>query len=305
MSIKEWHEQAGLELYPQEYLVEEDEMGDSGAQDWLMRYLVQVLGWLYHEEQWMIAVNRHHYHPAIRNSINLIVPDVAVFKDIPLTLEEQLTLKSWTIDPPKRPAPPVVFEISSGDTWANDIGAAPYQKPATYGRIGMREYFAYDPNQPAVWTKQGGKRLLGWRYEQGQPIPLEPDERGWLWSEVLESWLAEDGFYLRLYDRAGQMRLTEVQASAETRTRLEQRVVEVEAAQRKEATARRKEAIARRKETTALQKEMVARQAAEKGMAEAEAARQTEVFARQAAEQRATEAERLLSQSRQQKDKSE
>ncbi|MEI7554232.1 hypothetical protein, partial [Candidatus Chlorohelix sp.] len=42
--------------------------------------------------------------------------------------------------------------------------------------------------------------------------PIEPDEQGRMWSEELESWLIEDGGYLRLYDHTGAMRLTKGEA---------------------------------------------------------------------------------------------
>jgi hypothetical protein len=49
--------------------------------------------------------------------------------------------------------------------------------------MGVREYFAYDPNRPAVWGKKegGGRRLLGWWYDAtGTPVEITPDARGWL-----------------------------------------------------------------------------------------------------------------------------
>ncbi len=76
---------------------------------------------------------------------------------------------------------------------------------------------------------------MGWRYEANRIIELEPDERGWLWSEELESWLVADGSFLRLYDRDGQKRLTEGEAletarqTAENRAEaLERQVAELE-----------------------------------------------------------------------------
>ena len=38
------------------------------------------------------------------------------------------------------------------------------------------------------------------------------DQRGWIWSAELESWLVSDGSLLRLYDRDGLMRMTEGEA---------------------------------------------------------------------------------------------
>ena len=198
-----------LERYPEEYLLEEDEMGESNSQYQLAIYLVDVLKWYYQEQNWLVTGNLELHHPAIQNSKHKIIPDVVVFKDIELTEEVQADLTSWKINQ-RHPAPPVIFEISSASTWGNDIEEGEKRKPEIYGRIGVQEYFAYDPNPTPVWQNQEGRRLLGWRYVWNNPTPqpLLSDERGRLWSEVLESWLVPDGAYLRLYDREGQLRLT-------------------------------------------------------------------------------------------------
>jgi hypothetical protein len=47
--------------------------------------LIEVLEYLYAKEGWMIANNFNHYHPAIENYQHLIVPDIAVFKDIEIS----------------------------------------------------------------------------------------------------------------------------------------------------------------------------------------------------------------------------
>jgi hypothetical protein len=38
-------------------------------------------------------------------------------------------------------------------------------------------------------------------------IQTEPAHNNWLWSQVLDSWLEEDVFYIHLYDRNGVLRL--------------------------------------------------------------------------------------------------
>jgi hypothetical protein len=238
-----------------EYLIEEDEMGESRAQSHLLHYLVAVLEWLYRPRGWLVVADLTLYHPAIHNSQQMIAPDIAVFRGIPLTEAEQEDLTSWDMRPAKRgkapgavkPCPPVFIEVSSAGTWGTDIGQGEEDKPQLYGAMGAREYLAYDPHRKPVWRGQGRRRLLGWRYDAGgQPIPLAPDARGWLWSAQLESWLAPAGKLLRLYDAEGRRRLTgeeardaaaqeaAVQAEQERRAR-----AEAEAARRDEMAARR------------------------------------------------------------------
>src|SRR5262245_50188265 len=108
-----------------EYLIEDDEMGDSAAQSTLLYYLVGVLRWLYAAADWFVAPNLTCYHPAIRNSQQMISPDIAVFIGIPLTQEERRMLTSWDMRPAARgavggmgrPCPPVLLEVSSDSTW--------------------------------------------------------------------------------------------------------------------------------------------------------------------------------------------
>jgi Uma2 family endonuclease len=251
-------------FYRDEYIVEQDEMGDSGASDYLIRYLVRVLEWLYRVEQWMITVNRNHYHNAVDNSQKLIVPDIAVFKGIEIPPEQQLLITSWDMRKDDKKAPPLVIESSSQSTYEGDI--EPDKKPRLYGLIGVKEYFSYDPNNPRVWPKSYTSRLLGWCYdEKGIAHPILPNEGGWLWSEVLESWLVPDGSYLRLYDREGNIRLTEAEAEAKAR--------------QEEAEARRREAKAHQAEVLARQDEAKARKEAEQKIAELQ--RQLEELRRQ------------------------
>jgi len=73
-----------LERYPEEYLLEEDEMGESNSQYQLAFYLVEVLKWYYQEQNWLVTGNLELHHPTIKNSQHKIIPDVVVFKDIEL-----------------------------------------------------------------------------------------------------------------------------------------------------------------------------------------------------------------------------
>jgi Uma2 family endonuclease len=66
------------------------------------------------------------------------------------------------------------------------------------------EYFLYDPDS---------RRLEGWRFSKGVFKPMEPDNRGWLWSKQLNLYLGTwegavqeiDGPWLRFFDVHGRL----------------------------------------------------------------------------------------------------
>ncbi|MBV9020020.1 MAG: Uma2 family endonuclease [Ktedonobacteraceae bacterium] len=137
-----------------------------------------------------------------------MAPDIAVIKGVDFR-----RVRSWRVGQ-TGPAPQVVLEIASQETWHKDLS----EKPSKYAVMGVEEYFAYDPNEPPL--RRGGRRLFGWQMDGASRImrqlPLEPDGR--LWSQHLESYLVPDHAYLRLYDHTGQLRLTGAQrAGAEKR----------------------------------------------------------------------------------------
>jgi Uma2 family endonuclease len=186
-----------------EEILAEEEPPDTTAQSDLERYLIDVLEWLYRAENWFIGANL----AIVYDKRKYLPPDVSVCKGVVLTPAQRVAQKSYRIRLPDRPPPPVVFEVGSKETWQHDLG----YKVERYGEMGAKEYFAYDPNTPRVWRKKPS-RLLGWRYFGGLPYELQPDARGWLWSDELDSWLVPDNEYLRLYDRHGQRRLKETEA---------------------------------------------------------------------------------------------
>ena len=58
------------------------------------------------------------------------------------------------------PAPQVVFEIGSDETWHKDLN----EKPDRYAGMGVQEYFAYDPNEPQL-LRRANRRLYGWQFD--------------------------------------------------------------------------------------------------------------------------------------------
>jgi Uma2 family endonuclease len=184
---------------------EEDLMGETSVHANLVHYLIEVLKWLFRGQICAIYENLNFYQTSNPKEYPL-APDIAVIKGI-----EFKHVRSWRVGK-TGPAPQVVFEIASEETWNKDLD----EKPMKYALMGVQEYFAYDPNEPPI-GKLASRRLFGWQLDKGgramREIPMGPDGR--LWSPHLDSFLIPDMDYLRLCERNGQLRLTE--AKAETR----------------------------------------------------------------------------------------
>ncbi len=162
-------------------------------------------------------------------------PDILVFKGVALTLAQQRKIRSWRILPPEKPAPSVVFEVISDNSPARDL----VDNPVDYAGTGIREYFCYDPR---MIRKKGGDRLHGLHYSGSDAEAIEPDAKGRLWSQELESWLVPNGLMLRLTDAAGKPRLTKAEAeerqAAQARREAERERAEKQAAEERERVAR-------------------------------------------------------------------
>jgi Uma2 family endonuclease len=228
-----------ISYYYDSHPTEEDLMGETALHITVIRYLVNVLMWLFHEQACSVHENLNFYVTDDEDEYP-IVPDIAVIKGVPFAL-----LTSWRIGE-TGPAPHVVFEIASEGTWERDLT----EKPVIYGHVGVQEYYAYDPCEPPLpLSRRKGKRLFGWQRDirTGLLRQLVPQPDGSLWSPHLNSWLRSDGRYLRLYDRSGWQRLTKTEAETERAEQEAQaRQTETERAEREAQRAR--EAIRRAEE---------------------------------------------------------
>jgi len=135
---------------------EEDLMGETSVHADLVHYLREVLKWLFHGQACAIYDNLNLYQTANFKEYPL-APDIAVIKGV-----EHRSVRSWRVGK-TGPAPQVVFEIASEETWQKDLE----EKPLKYGLMGVREYFAYDPNErpseqrdnaQAVWLATGQRQ---------------------------------------------------------------------------------------------------------------------------------------------------
>ena len=218
--------------YYNSHPTKEDLMGETSLHRDLTSYLALVLKWLFYGQVCSIYENLNFYQTDNYKEYPL-APDIAVIKGV-----ERLPLTSWRVGK-IGPAPQVVFEIASVETWKKDL----QEKPVGYAQMGVKEFFAYDPNDPTI-SRTSSRRLWGWHLEkvtgEMHEMPLRSD--GSLWSPHLESYLMPDRQYLRLYDGQWHRRLTEAEAK-DKQAREETKRAEKEAEARR-AAERRAEMLA-------------------------------------------------------------
>lgn len=122
-----------------------------------------------------------------------------------LGVDGVLSRKAWVVWEEDGRYPDVIVELLSPTTAVQDLSA----KKLLYERtFHTAEYFCYDPDQ---------RQLIGWRLNANQYAVIDPDPRGWLWSEQLGLWLGawegdylgEDNVWLRFYTADGVLVATE------------------------------------------------------------------------------------------------
>ena len=162
--------------------------------------------------------------------------------------------------------PDFVLEVASKSTWREDLGP----KRKVYARLGVKEYWLYDPTGEYLTPVLQGIRLAGSAYVRQLAVPSS-DGALMLHSETLGLELHAKNGEMRFRDPAtGQTLLSYSEADA-ARRKAESRA-EREAAARREAESRAEwEAVARREAESRAGQESVARRAAEARVAELEA----------------------------------
>ena len=103
-----------------------------------------------------------------------IAPDA--FVAFGVEKRERMSYLLWE----ERKVPEFVLEVASKNTWREDVG----RKRATYERLGVSEYWQYDPTDEYLPRKLLCSRLRGGIYEE-QAIPPAADGSLRLRSEVL------------------------------------------------------------------------------------------------------------------------
>ena len=132
-------------------------------------------------------------------------------------------------------APAFVLEVASPSTWRDDLG----WKRSVYARLGVREYWQYDPAGEHLPARLQGERLTPAGYVR-QPVATALDGSLMLRSETL-------GLELRAVPRR-EMRFRDPATGDELRSHDEEAEGRLAEVRRREAEAegRRAEAVARR-----------------------------------------------------------
>jgi len=238
--------------------LEEEELGQSRAHFYAIRYLLLILEWLFESRGQKVGIISEVGLYQTANKLEKPrQPDIAVVDGLEIVPKRKKDYSPSYYVGANGPPPRLIFEIASQDTWQADLE----EKPPIYARMGVREYFVFDP-QPGlgVWTNQwrAKERLIGWRLQaDGSYVELAKDEQGRMWSEELESWLVLDpakNEQLLLYSAEGELRVNKAEAaqqnslierrradSAELKAFVSQRKANQEA-QRAEQESRRAEA---------------------------------------------------------------
>jgi Uma2 family endonuclease len=129
-------------------------------------------------------------------------PDVLVAKKV--GKHKRRSFRIWE----EKVVPRVLWEVASRKTWRVDVG----EKRLLYARIGIHEYFLFDPEGRYLRPP-----LQGFRLVHGKSVPMKPNADGSLTSKELGLRFRADGERLRLFD---------VKTGLEILTRTEQAEVE-------------------------------------------------------------------------------
>jgi Uma2 family endonuclease len=203
-------------------------------------------------------------------------PDVMVILGI--DNHTRRTFKTWV----ENAVPTVIFEISSDETWREDF----YGKRELYARLGVAEYFLFDPLGDCL-----DPRLQGFRLEDGTDVytllPFAPD--GSLECRALGLRLVSEDQMIRLIDARTNRPIPTEEELARDRERERKR------AEQEKRRANREKRRADEQELQAEREKQRAERAGKKADREkqrAEAQAQQTERERQRAEAQAQQAER-------------
>jgi Uma2 family endonuclease len=180
-------------------------MGETDLhRDWMYR-VIETLRHAYRGQRVYVSGDLLIYYEE-GNPRKFIVPDAFVVLDCEPGLRR--TYKTWE----EGKVPNVVIETTSQSTRRVDERI----KPSIFQKLGIPEYFLYDPTSDYLAPPLQGFRLGNLEYE-----PIVPDANGRLFCEQLGLFLVLDDGELVMTDaRTGERLLTEAEAAEAELNRL-------------------------------------------------------------------------------------
>ncbi len=100
-----------------------------------------------------------------------VAPDIYIAFDVDVAaIREKTSYNIWEVGKP----PEFALEVASPSTYQRDL----YEKPEIYERIGIGEYWMFDPTGGNLYGRAlSGFRLVEGKYEY-EPIEIAPNEHG-------------------------------------------------------------------------------------------------------------------------------
>ncbi len=187
---------------------------------------------------WFLAVNLTLFYFDKSGKRRWCGPDLFLVKGV-----ESQDHNSWTIAPEEGTPPSWILELVSPSSKSRRKDKV--DNKTLYQNLGVNEYFWFD-----IDVESSRRRLAGFRLVDGFYETIEPDERGYLWSEELGLFLGLQGRWLRLFTADGELVPTPIEAEeiAQQQSQQESDRAERERQGRLEAESRAAQLAARLQE---------------------------------------------------------
>jgi len=215
-------------------------MSESDLHYWETVALREALTGFFEDDALVYIAGNNFFYYEQGNRRAVFSPDIYVVRGIEKKLRR--TYKLWE----EHEVPCFVMEVSSRSTWLEDVG----NKKALCARLGVSEYFLYDPEADVVKPP-----LQGYLLDNGEYRRIAPQPDGRLRSDALgvDLWLDRELQIHAAEARTGRALLRPDEARAElTRAKAER---ESAKAERESAKAERDELVARVRELEAKLRE--------------------------------------------------
>jgi Uma2 family endonuclease len=227
-------------------------MAETGIHVQRMIYLITALNGRYRDDPMVYVIGNIFVYYEEGNPYKSVSPDTFVVFGV--SKRERRVYKIWE----EGKAPDVVFEITSKSTEEEDLG----RKRTLYARLGVQEYFLFDPLQEYLRPPLQGYRLVDGVY---RPVVPEPSSDGEVAvrSQILGVVIRHEESWPILYDaQTGERLLTpeELQVAYQQTETARQ---ELQVAYQQTETARQELQVAYQQAETRAQQEAAARQEAE------------------------------------------